>query len=137
LVYGFNQVLHTDSVYAIGDVAACITEDNPLGLPMLAPVAQQQGRHMANNILLKIRSKPLMPFVYIDRGTMATIGRKKAVVDLPHWKFQGAFAWFVWMFVHIMSLVGHRNKVVAFLNWATNYFTYDKPLGLIIRPFKR
>lgn len=137
LVDGYNQVLHADSVYAIGDVAACITEDNPKGLPMLAPVAQQQGRHLAKNILLKIRNKPLEPFVYNDRGTMATIGRKKAVVDLPNWKFQGAFAWFVWMFVHIMSLVGHRNKVFAFLNWAANYFTYDKPLGLIIRPFKR
>ena len=137
LVDEFNQVLRTDSIFAIGDVAACITEDNPKGLPMLAPVAQQQGRYLAKNILCKIKNKPLKPFVYNDRGTMATIGRKKAVVDLPNWKFQGAFAWFVWMFVHIMSLVGHRNKVVAFLNWAANYFTYDKPLGLIIRPYKR
>lgn len=137
LVDEFNQVLQTDSVFAIGDVAACINDDNPRGLPMLAPVAQQQGKHLAKNILLKINNKPMQPFEYIDHGTMATIGRKKAVVDLPHWKFQGAFAWFVWMFVHIMSLVGHRNKVIAFLNWATNYFTYDKPLGLIIRPYKR
>ena len=137
LVDEFNQVLNTDSVFAIGDVAACVTEENPKGLPMLAPVAQQQGKHLAKNILLKMKNKPMRPFVYVDRGTMATIGRKKAVVDLPHWKFQGAFAWFVWMFVHIMSLVGHRNKAIAFLNWATNYFTYDKPLGLIIRPYKR
>jgi len=137
LVDEFNKVLNTDSVFAIGDVASCITEDNPRGLPMLAPVAQQQGKHLARNILGSINNEPMQPFIYKDHGTMATIGRKKAVVDLPHWKFQGSFAWFVWMFVHIMSLVGHRNKAIAFLNWATNYFTYDKPLGLIIRPFKR
>ena len=137
LVDEFNKVLNTDSVFAIGDVASCVTEDNPRGLPMLAPVAQQQGKHLARNILGSINNEPMQPFIYKDHGTMATIGRKKAVVDLPHWKFQGSFAWFVWMFVHIMSLVGHRNKAIAFLNWATNYFTYDKPLGLIIRPFKR
>jgi len=137
LVDQFNQVLKTDSIFAIGDVASCITEENPKGLPMLAPVAQQQGKHLAKNINLKFKGKPMLPFTYKDRGTMATIGRKKAVVDLPNLKFQGAFAWFVWMFVHIMSLVGHRNKVFALLNWATNYFTYDKPLGLIIRPYKK
>lgn len=137
LIDQFNQVLHTDSVYAIGDVAACLTDNNPSGLPMLAPVAQQQGKQLAKNILLKMNGDPMEPFVYRDHGTMATIGRKKAVVDLPKWKFQGTFAWFVWMFVHIMSLVGHRNKAIALLNWAVSYFTYDKPLGLIIRPYKR
>ena len=136
-VDAYNQVLETEDVFAIGDVAACITEDNPRGLPMLAPVAQQQGKHLAKNIVRKMNKLPMFPFLYKDHGTMATIGRKKAVVDLPNWKFQGAFAWFVWMFVHIMSLVGHRNRVIAFLNWAVNYFTYDKPLGLIIRPFKK
>ena len=137
LVDEYNQVLHTDSVFAIGDVAACVTEENPKGLPMLAPVAQQQGRHLAKNIYRNMKNRPMEPFLYKNLGVMATIGRKKAVVDLPNWKFQGAFAWFVWMFVHIMSLVGFRNKTMAFLNWAANYFTYDKPLGLIIRPFKR
>ena len=137
LVDAFNQVLHTDSVFAIGDVAACVTEENPKGLPMLAPVAQQQGKHLAENMQRKMKNKPMTPFIYKNRGVMATIGRKKAVVDLPKWKFQGAFAWFVWMFIHIMSLVGFRNKAIAFLNWAANYFTYDKPLGLIIRPYKR
>jgi len=137
LVDEYSQVLHTDSVFAIGDVAACVTNDDPRGLPMLAAVAQQQGKHLAKNIYRKLNSKPMEPFIYHNRGVMATIGRKKAVVDLPHWKFQGSFAWFVWMFVHIMSLVGFRNKAIAFLNWAANYFTYDKPLGLIIRPYKR
>jgi len=137
LVDAFNQVLNCENVFAIGDVAACVTDENPRGLPMLAPVAQQQGKHLTKNILQKIKNNPMQPFIYKDHGTMATIGRKKAVVDLPHWKFQGAFAWFVWMFVHIMSIVGFRNRAIALLNWAVNYFTYDKPLGLIIRPYKK
>ena len=137
LVDAFNQVLNCDHVFAVGDVAACVTDENSRGLPMLAPVAQQQGKHLTKNILRKMNNKPILPFVYKDHGTMATIGRKKAVVDLPHWKFQGAFAWFVWMFVHIMSIVGFRNRAIALLNWAVNYFTYDKPLGLIIRPYKK
>jgi NADH dehydrogenase len=133
----FNGVLHTESIYAIGDVAACISAENPKGLPMLAPVAKQQGKLLAKNILNLINGKEMIPFEYVDRGTMATIGRRKAVVDLPRWKFQGTFAWLVWMFVHIMSLVGFRNKLVAFFDWMANYFTYDRPLGLIIRPHKR
>ncbi|MBT8394394.1 MAG: NAD(P)/FAD-dependent oxidoreductase [Bacteroidia bacterium] len=133
----FNKVINTDSIFAIGDVASNITDLNPKGLPMLAPVAQQQGKHLAKNILNLVRNKSLEPFVYKNKGTMATIGRKKAVVDLPRWKFQGFFAWIVWMFVHIISLVGFRNRIVAFLDWMRNYFTYDRPLGLIIRPYKR
>ena len=137
LVDAFNRVSYTQRVFAIGDVAAHITEENPRGLPMLAPVAKQQGKLLAKNILRMMKHKPIRPFVYKDRGVMATIGRKKAVVDLPNWKFQGSFAWFLWMFVHIVSLIGFRNKFVAFLDWFTNYLTYDKPLGLILRPHKR
>lgn len=133
----FNMVLGTEAVFAIGDVAANLTDQNPKGLPMLAPVAKQQGKHLAKNILKLVKRKPLEPFIYKNKGTMATIGRKKAVVDLPNWKFQGFFAWIVWMFVHIISLVGFRNRIVAFLDWMRNYFTYDRPLGLIIRPYKR
>ena len=133
----YNQVLNSTSIFAIGDVAACISTENPKGLPMLAPVAQQQGKLLAKNIMKLIEKKEMKPFAYKNKGTMATIGRRKAVVDLPNWKFQGTFAWLVWMFIHIMSLVGFRNKAVAFLDWMTNYFTYDKPLGLIIRPFNR
>lgn len=137
LVDNFNAVKNTNNIFAIGDVAACITEENPKGLPMLAPVAQQQAKLLKNNLLNDIKNKPLEPFKYLNKGVMATIGRNKAVVDLPGWKFQGTFAWLVWMFVHIMSLVGFRNKVGAFFDWTANYFTYDKPLGLIIRPYKR
>jgi len=137
LVNEYNQINTTENVFAIGDVAACVTPENPKGLPMLAPVAQQQGKLLSKNLIKLINKKPMTSFVYKDRGVMATIGRKKAVVDLPKWKFQGTFAWLVWMFIHIMSLVGFRNKFVAFYDWMSNYFTYDKPLGLIIRPYKR
>ncbi|AUC76497.1 NAD(P)/FAD-dependent oxidoreductase [Olleya sp. Bg11-27] len=133
----YNQVLNTKSIFAIGDVASHATVKSPKGLPMLAPVAQQQGKHLAKNIINLIANKPLQPFIYNDKGSMATIGRRKAVVDLPKWKFQGTFAWLVWMFIHIMSLVGFRNKAVALLDWMSNYFTYDRPLGLIIRPYRK
>lgn len=133
----YNQVVQTKDVFAIGDVAAHISEEDPKGLPMLAPVAQQQGNHLAKNIIRLANNKDLEPFVYNNKGVMATIGRKKAVVDLPKFKFQGTFAWLVWMFIHIMSLVGFKNKLSAFIGWMTNYFTYDRPLGLIIRPFSK
>ncbi len=136
-VDAFNQVTGLDNVYAIGDVAACITREAPRGLPMLAPVAQQQGRHLAGNIRRLLRRQEPVPFEYSDRGAMATVGRARAVADLPRWKFQGTFAWVVWMGVHIYSLVGFRNKLSALYHWAFNYLSYDRPLGLIIRPYRR
>jgi NADH dehydrogenase len=137
LVDEFNAVKNIKNVFAIGDVAACVTKENPKGLPMLAPVAQQQAKTLTGNLIKLVNNKPMKPFSYFNKGVMATIGRNKAVVDLPGWRFQGTFAWLVWMFIHIMSLVGFRNKVGAFVDWMANYFTYDKPLGLIIRPYKR
>lgn len=133
----FNQVKNTDNVFAIGDVAAKIDEKNPKGLPMLAQVGMQQGRQLAKNILLDIKGKTMIPFMHKNKGTMATIGRNKAVVDLPKYNFQGLFAWFVWMFIHLISLVGFRNKLVILIDWSKYYFNYDKPLGLIIRKYKR
>lgn len=130
----FNLVNGSETIFAIGDVASHITVENPKGLPMLAPVAQKQGKLLAKNILRAIENKPMEPFHYHNKGVMATIGRNKAVVDLPHYKFQGVFAWFLWMFVHIFSLVGFRSKIVTFIDWVTNYFNYDRPLGLILNP---
>lgn len=130
-----NQIEGLQNIFAIGDIAYFPTEDYPKGLPMLAPVAMQQGQHLAKNIANLLHNKPLKPFVYSNKGSMAIIGRNKAVVELPKFKFQGTFAWLVWMFVHIMSLVGFRNKLVAFLDWTQNYFSYDRPLGLVVRPF--
>jgi len=137
LINEFNQVQGLDQVYAIGDVSSFVETEESKGLPMLATVAIQHGQHLAKNFQRMQKDQPLVPFVYHNKGTMATIGRNRAVVDLPKWKFQGAFAWFVWMFVHIMSLVGFRNRVVTFLDWAGNYISYDRPLGLIIRPSKK
>ena len=136
-VDSFNQVLETSHIYAVGDVASHVTEQEPKGLPMLAPVAQQQGAHLALNIVKLTKGEIMKPFHYSDKGTMATIGRRRAVVDLPQYKFSGTFAWLIWMFLHIFSLIGFRNKIVAFIDWLTNYLSYDRPLGLIIRPFRR
>lgn len=133
----FNQVQNENNIFAIGDVAAYIDNKNPRGLPMLAQVAIQQGHHLAKNLIHLNKGKSLERFDYNDKGTMATIGRNKAVVDLPKIKFQGRFAWFVWMFIHLISLVGFRNKLVILIDWTQNYFNYDRPLGLIIRRYSR
>lgn len=133
----YSQVEGHENIFAIGDVAIMFTERYPKGHPQLAPAAIQQGERLAKNLIAKLKGKQMEKFKYTDKGSMATVGRLKAVVDLPAYKFQGMFAWWVWMFVHIMSLVGFRNKVIAFFDWSYNYFTYDRPLGLIIRPFRR
>ena len=132
----YNQVLSHPNIYAIGDVACMASEEKPYGHPMMAQPAIQQGRLVAKNILAKLFNKTLKSFVYNDKGSMATIGRNKAVVDLPKWKFQGVFAWFVWMFVHLFSLIGFRNKAIVFLNWVYNYIRFDRETRLIIRPYK-
>jgi len=136
IVDGFNRMKGFDNIFAIGDVALMKTEDNPHGDPMLAQVAIQQGKLLAKNMDNLKYGKSLVPFQYKDKGSMATIGRDKAVVDLPGWKFAGWFAWFVWMFVHLVSLVGFRNKVIALMNWVIQYFQYNKSVRLIIRPYK-
>lgn len=136
LVNEFNQIKGYENIYAIGDVALMITEKSPQGDPMVAQVAIQQGKLLAANLNNLNTAKPMKPFRYKDKGSMATIGRDKAVVDLPGWKFAGWFAWFVWMFVHLVSLVGFRNKVIALMNWVIQYFQYNKSVRLIIRPYE-
>lgn len=133
----FNQVVGYDNIFAIGDIACMVSEDFPQGHPMMAQPAIQHGRQLAANIINLVAKKPLNPFVYKDKGSMATIGRNKAVVDLPHYKFSGVFAWFVWMFVHLLSLIGFKNKAVVFLNWVYNYVRFDREARLIIRPYKK
>ncbi len=133
----FNRVPGFDHIFAIGDVAAVITDEKPNGLPGVAPVAIQQGKQLAKNIIHLIKKEKLEPFKYFDQGSMATVGRNRAVVDIGKIRFQGIFAWFVWMFVHLMSLVGFRNKVVTFVNWVWSYFSYDRGIRLIIRKFDR
>lgn len=132
----YNLVVGTPNIYAVGDAALMETEDFPKGHPMLAPVAMQQGERLAKNLLAKLMGKEQKPFKYKDKGSMATIGRNKAVVDLPNnLHFGGFFAWFIWMFVHLISIVGFRNKIVILSNWIWNYFTYDRGTRLIIRPY--
>ena len=133
----FNQVVGYENIFAIGDIASVSSEDYPRGHPMMAQPALQQGRQLAENIIKHINKKTMKPFVYKDKGSMATIGRNKAVVDLPHYKFSGVFAWFVWMFVHLLSLIGFKNKAIVFLNWVYNYIRFDREARLIIRPYKK
>lgn len=133
----YNQVEGFTTIFAVGDVAAMITEKAPMGHPMMAQPAIQQGELLAKNLILLRDGKPLKKFNYKDKGSMATIGRNKAVVDLPKFQFSGFFAWFVWMFVHLMSLIGFRNKFLVFWNWLYNYFMFDRQARLIVRPYKR
>jgi len=128
-VEGFNNV------FAIGDVAAMITKDTPKGHPGVAQVAIQMGKTTGENILHMIKGESTKPFKYFDKGSLATIGRNKAVADLGKVKFQGFFAWVVWMFVHLISLLGFRNKAIVFVSWVGNYFTYNGGSRLIIRKF--
>lgn len=131
------RVIGMKDVFAIGDVAAMITDELPRGHPGVAPVAQQQGRFLAKNIIRMLTGQPTEKFNYLDKGSMATIGRNKAVVDIGKIRFQGFFAWWVWMFVHLMSLVGFRNRVVTFINWAINYLTFNAGIRLIIHKYRR
>jgi NADH:ubiquinone reductase (H+-translocating) len=129
----YNRVKGYKNIFAIGDVAVMEGDPNfPSGHPMMAPPAMQQGELLAENIKRLIENKSLHPFRYNDKGSMATIGRNKAVVDLKKLRFQGFFAWLVWMFVHLISIIGFRNKFFVFINWLTSYFSYDKSNRLII-----
>ncbi|UNY98695.1 NAD(P)/FAD-dependent oxidoreductase [Zhouia spongiae] len=132
----FNQVEGFKDIFAVGDIAAMSTEKYPYGHPMMAQPAIQQGKHLGINFERLLNNKPMKPFSYYDKGSMATIGRNKAVVDLPNFKFQGVFAWFVWMFIHLFFLIGFRNRMVVFINWAYNYIRFDREARLIIRPYK-
>ncbi len=133
----FNQVVGYDNIFALGDIASMESDKYPQGHPMMAQPALQQGKLLGENFVNLINKKAMKPFEYHDKGSMATIGRNLAVVDLPHYHFSGVFAWFVWMFVHLFSLIGFKNKAVVFLNWVYNYIRFDREGRLIIRPFKK
>jgi NADH dehydrogenase len=136
LVNEYSQVKGFDRIFSIGDVALMKSTDAPEGYPMLAPVAIQQGRHLGKNLKNMLKGLDLKPFKYFDKGTMATVGRNKAVVDLPGQRnFGGLVAWMMWMFVHLVYIIEFRNKLVILSNWIWNYFTYDRGTRLIIRPF--
>ena len=133
----FNQVGDFKNIFALGDVANMESKNYPNGYPMMAQPAIQQGVNLGKNLIRILQNKPLVPFKYNDKGSMATVGRNKAVADLPKYKSQGIFAWFIWMFVHLYFLIGFRNRVVVFINWVYNYIKFDREARLIIRPFKQ
>lgn len=130
VVNELNHIKGYEDVYVVGDQAYMETESYPKGHPQVAQVAIQQAVNLTNN-LKKNREKP---FEYKDLGSMATIGRNKAVADLPKLKISGFIAWVLWLFVHLRALIGARNRLIVFINWIWNYITYDQSLRLIIKP---
>jgi NADH dehydrogenase len=136
----FNKVEDTSNIYAIGD--ACLQTSDPgfpEGHPQVAQVALQQGKNVAVNFIRMMAQKPLRSFRYTDKGTMAIIGRNKAVADIPKptLHFKGFIAWFMWLFIHLTSLITYRNKITTLYNWMIAYFTKDQALRMIIRPLKK
>ena len=129
------RVAGSENIFAIGDVGAMITDATPKGHPGVAQVAIQMGDSVGKNIIHLIKGENTEPFKYFDKGSLATIGRNKAVADLGKIKFQGFFAWLIWIFVHLFSLLGTRNKFIVFLNWMANYVSYNGGSRLIIRRF--
>lgn len=128
-----NLVEGCQNIYAIGDIALMETPKYPKGHPQLANVAINQAKYLAKNLKNQLSNKPLKEFEYSDLGSMATIGRNKAVVDLPFYHFKGYFAWIVWMSLHLMLILSVRNKLIIFINWVWAYFTKDSSLRLILK----
>ncbi len=132
----YNKIRGTQNTYAMGDIAYMETPKYPNGHPQVANVAINQGKNLASNFLNLLKGKPLREYEYKDLGSMATIGKYRAVVDLPFIKFQGFFAWWVWMFLHLMLILSVRNKLAIFFNWAWNYLAKDSSLRLILKQKK-
>ncbi|MBC7438393.1 MAG: NAD(P)/FAD-dependent oxidoreductase [Flavobacterium sp.] len=136
----FNMVNGTQNIFAIGDTCLQTNDINfPEGHPQVAQVAIQQGICLAKNFILLSQNKIMRPFKYNDKGSMAIIGRNKAVVDLPNPKlhFKGFFAWLIWLFIHLISLITYRNRLQTFYNWTIAYFARDQSLRMIIRPDRK
>ena len=136
IVDRYNKIVGFDDIYAIGDIAYMETPKYPNGHPQVANVAINQGKNLAKNFLKKSKNE-WQPYEYDDKGSMATIGKHRAVVDLPKFKFQGVFAWYFWMFLHLMLILSVRNKLAIFFNWMWSYINRDSSLRLIIIPNKK
>jgi len=132
----YNRVKGYENIFAIGDVAAIESEEYPQGHPMVAQPALQQGKLLGQNIQRKLKNKPLKAFRYKDQGSMATIGRNHAVADLKlfgkDYDTQGFFAWLIWMFIHLISIISFKSRLIVFLQWMFSYFSYDKGVRLIL-----
>jgi NADH dehydrogenase len=140
----FNKVKGTENIYAIGDVAYMETEKYPHGHPQVASVAIAQGGALADNLIKMEKNLSMKEFEYHDKGSLATVGRNLAVVDIPIPKafgtklhLKGFLAWLFWMGLHLFLLLGVKNRVAVFFNWIYNYITYDQNLRLIFRAFKK
>ncbi len=127
----FNKVINYDNVYALGDVANMKTSKYPNGHPQIANVAINQAKNLAKNLKSMVLNRKLKEYEYKDLGSMATVGRNKALVDVGFFNFKGFFAWVIWMFLHLMLILSVKNKLIIFINWASNYYYRDTSLRLI------
>lgn len=130
----YNQVNGYEDVFAIGDTSLLISDKSPKGHPQVAQVALQMAKRLASNLNNKIAGKAPERFIYSDRGSLATIGRHAAVADLGKFRFGGFVAWWLWLLVHILSIIGMRNRLAVFIDWVWSYLNYDVSLRLFIRP---
>ena len=134
LVNRQNLLQGYEDIYVLGDGALMTEPKFPNGHPQLAPVAASQALLLAENLVHRLNDEPEEEYSYFDKGSMATVGRNKAVVDLPFLHFGGFFAWLTWLFVHILLILGVKNKIFVFINWMQKYFTYNDSLRLLIKP---
>jgi NADH:ubiquinone reductase (H+-translocating) len=132
----YNCILNTENIFAMGDVALIESEIFPRGYPQLASVAIDQADNLANNFIRIAKNKTMNAYEYVNKGSMATVGRNKAVVDLakPKLSFNGFFAWIIWMTLHLFLLIGFKNRIVVFINWIYKYFTHRQSLALLFPP---
>ncbi|MDD6210761.1 MAG: NAD(P)/FAD-dependent oxidoreductase [Bacteroidales bacterium] len=136
-VDGFNKVDGYDNIFAIGDIALMMNEEYPKGHPQVAQVAIQQATHLVKNLKAASEGKPFQPFIYKNKGSMATVGRNAAVVELGFLHLKGFPAWFLWCFVHLVTIMGMENKLNIFIHWMWSYFTNDQALRILVKPLCR
>ncbi|HQW06669.1 MAG: NAD(P)/FAD-dependent oxidoreductase [Flavobacteriales bacterium] len=133
-----NALKHHPEIFVLGDCALMTdVEEWPRGHPQVATVAIQQGQLLVKNFVAKASGRPMESFTYRDKGSMAVIGRRKAVVDIGKYSFGGTFAWLLWMFVHVIQLVSFRNRMMVLFNWGWKYLSWKNTIRLIIRPYIR
>lgn len=137
VVNRYNELENVKDVYAIGDISWMSTNKYPNGHPQLAAVAIEQAKVLAKNFVRLERGTVLQPYEYHDKGSMATVGKRKAVVDLPSFSFQGRLAWFTWMLVHLMLILSVKNKISIFVNWVYSYFSKDSTLRVLLKPAEK
>lgn len=137
IVNRYNEIQDVPDVYALGDVAWMQTPKYEKGHPQVAAVANEQADVLAKNFKSKLKGKNLTEFEYHDKGSMATVGKRKAVVDLPKFHFHGRFAWLTWMFVHLMLILNHKNKLLIFIQWMFSYFSNDSTLRILLKPVNK